>query len=197
MSERIRRAEVRFIQGMAVLEDLRLVERWKKVGTPFIVGAMGYGLPVAPDIDMEIFCRRPSVEAGFRVLSECVTHPRVRKARFANELDGPDQGLYFQLRYLDGLGEEWKLDMWLVANDHPGPLSRDLLTPMRRALTEESRDAILEIKEAILARGLKYRSIDVYRAVLEGGVRGLEAFQAWHERVKPSGLTDWRPKLPR
>ncbi|MFZ5826246.1 MAG: hypothetical protein ACOY94_18275 [Bacillota bacterium] len=194
MSERIRRAEERFVQSMSILEDLRLLERWSRVGTPCIVGAMAYGLQVAPDIDLEVFADRPTVQAGFGVLAEVAPHPRVRKVRFANELDGPDQGLYFQLRYRHQSGEEWKLDMWLVAHDHPGPLSRDLVTPMRRALTDERREAILAIKEQVRAKALSYPSIDIYRAVLEGGARSLEDFQAWHDRIRPSGLTTWRPK---
>lgn len=195
MSERIRRAEVRFVQAMAILEDLRLLDRWGQVGTPCIVGAMAYGLQVAPDIDLEIFCHRPTVQAGFGVLSAVAPHPRIGKVRFANELDGPDQGLYFQLRYRHESGEEWKLDMWLVANDHPGPLSREMVTPMRRALTDETREAILAIKERVRAGRLDYPSIDIYQAVLEGGARSLEEFLAWHEGVKPMGLTTWRPNL--
>lgn len=193
MTERIRRAEERFVQSMAILEDLNLLDRWRKVGTPCIVGAMGYGLQVAPDIDMEIFCDRPSVEAGFGVMAQVAPHPRIRKVRFANELDGPDRGLYFQLRYRHERGEEWKLDLWLVANDHPGPLSRDLVTPMRRTLTDTTREAILTVKEYVLANRLNYPSIDIYRGVLEGGARSPAEFLAWHERVKPAGLTNWRP----
>jgi hypothetical protein len=196
MSERIRQAEQRFVQAMAILEDLKLLERWGRVGTPCIVGAMSYGLQVAPDIDLEIFCQRPTVEAGFQVLAEVAAHPRVRKVRFANELDGPDQGLYFQVRYRHESGEEWKLDMWLLAHDHPGPLSRDMVTPMRRALTDETREAILALKEWVLAGGHPYTSIRIYQAVLEGGVRTPADFLAWFERVKPSGLTTWRP-MPR
>lgn len=197
MSERIRRAEERFVQSMAILDDLRLLERWSRVGTPCIVGAMAYGLQVAPDIDLEIFCDRPKVQAGFGVLAEVAPHPRVRKARFANELDGPDKGLYFQLRYHHPSGEEWKIDSWLVAHSHPGPLSRDLVTPMRRALTDEAREAILAIKEQVRARNLGHPSMDIYQAVLEGGTRSLPEFLAWREQVRPSGLTNWRPKPAR
>jgi hypothetical protein len=120
----------------------------------------------------------------------------VRKVRFANELDGPDQGLYFQVRYRHESGEEWKVDMWLLAHDHPGPLSRDMVSPMRRALTDETREAILALKEWVLAGGHPYTSIRIYQAVLEGGARTPEEFLAWFERVKPLGLTTWRP-MPR
>ena len=43
--------------------------------------------------------------------------------------------------------------------------SRDVVEPMRAALTDERRQAILEIKEQIMARGLDRPSIHVYRAV--------------------------------
>ncbi len=193
MSERIRRAEKRFVTAMSILDELRLLERWGRIGNPCIVGAMAYGLQVAPDIDMEIFCDRPTVQAGFALISACVQDPRIRRARYANELDGPDQGIYFQLRYRHESGEDWKLDMWLVANDHPGPLSRDLVEPMRRALTDETREAILSIKEQGLARKAKVPSIDIYRAVLDDHVRTYKEFVAWQQGAKPAGLTFWRP----
>jgi len=193
MSERIRRAEKRFVTAMSILEELRLLERWGRVGNACIVGAMAYGLQVAPDIDMEIFCDKPSVQVGFAILSACVQNPRVRKARYANELDGPDQGLYFQLRYLHPGGEEWKLDMWMVAKDHPGPLSRDLVEPMRRALSDETREAILLVKEQVRAKRAAIPSIQIYEAVLEHGVRSYEEFLTWQAVAQPAGLTDWRP----
>ena len=160
-----------------------------------VVGSVAYGLVVEPDVDLEIYCPRPRVEAGFVVMSELALQPGVWKIRFSNELQGPDPGLYWQIRYRQPASPAqplWKIDMWLLAEDYPGPRSADLVEPMRRALTPEIRAAILRIKEAALGRQ-EVHGIDVYRAVFDGGVRTPEAYQRWMAAHGRLGLTTWRP----
>jgi hypothetical protein len=70
------------------------------------------------------------------------------KVRFSNELGPPHHGLYWQLRYRDPgspAGEVWKIDMWLLGHDCPGPVARDLVEPLRNALTREQRATILRL----------------------------------------------------
>ena len=89
-----------------MLADLDLIRRWSQFARPVIVGAMSYGLMVAPDIDMEIFHGgEPPTEASFAVMAACAGHPAVRKVRFSNHLDGADEGIYWQLRIATG-GED-------------------------------------------------------------------------------------------
>jgi len=186
------RAEARRLAAHDVLERLQIVERWSAIGEPTVVGAVAYGLVVAPDIDLEIRCAQPRVEDGFAVLSEIAPLPGVWRVRFSNELESPDQGLYWQIRYRFAPGSEpWKLDMWLLPHDHRGPKSTNMVDAMRRALTDETRVAILEIKAAVSGEGA--RSIDVYRAVLDDGVRSAPEFAEWNERNASTGLVDWRP----
>lgn len=56
---------------------------------------------VAPYIDLEIYYDAPTVEPGFALVSELARQPAIWKVRFSNELDRPDQGLCWQLRYRD------------------------------------------------------------------------------------------------
>jgi hypothetical protein len=188
------RADNRLHIAQHILAQLHLVERWRAFGDPVLVGAVAYGLVVAPDIDMEIYCDEPKIEDGFAVLEACALHPRVRKARFANKLEGPDMGLYWQLRYLHEDGQEWKVDMWSVRRDHPGPLSVDLIAPMKQALTAETRRTILELKEQLLLDPtLQCGSIHLYRAVLDDGIRSIDQLKNWLEHNEVDRLTAWQP----
>jgi hypothetical protein len=190
------RAAQRQQSARRILARLQLLERWRAFGRPVLVGAVAYGLVVAPDIDLEIYCPAPKIEDGFEVLRACALDPQVRKARFANELHGPDQGLYWQLRYLAEDGVEWKVDMWSLADAHPGPNAAALAAPLQRALTAETRLAILEIKEAAqLDPGWQCGSIHIYRAVLDDGVRSVAQFKAWLGQHSTQGLSDWKPRL--
>jgi hypothetical protein len=179
-----------------ILAQLQLMERWSAFGSPVLVGAMAYGLVVAPDIDMEIYCELPRIEDGFEVLRTCALHPRVLKARFSNRLNEPDMGLYWQLRYQHEEGQEWKIDMWSMRQDHPGPTSAELVEPMKRALTDETRQVILELKEqALLDPKLQCGSIYIYRAVLSDGVRNVEQLKTWLQHHQTAGLTTWKPGI--
>jgi len=190
------RAADRLRIAQYILADLQLIERWRTFGKPIVVGAVAYGLVVAPDIDIEIFCDEPKIRDGFAVLRDCALHPRIRKARFVNELDGPDQGLYWQLRYQHRNGQEWKIDMWSMQHSHPGPCSAALVEPMKQSLTDETRQAILELKEqTLLDVTLHCGSIHIYRAVLDDSIRSVEQFRMWLERNPATGLVAWTPKI--
>jgi hypothetical protein len=193
MDDILLRAEKRRERALDIIEELNLLQRWSRYGSPVIVGAIRYGLVVAPDIDVEIYCDEPRIEHGFDVMSEVARVPGVWKVRFANELEGPDQGLYWQVRYRNPEGDVWKVDSWLLRHDHPhAHWAEKFADAMQKALTDETRRAILEIKEALLGEA-GIRGIDIYRAVLEGGVRDVSGFRHWIEEHKPCGIMLWLP----
>ncbi|MBA2286418.1 MAG: hypothetical protein H0W02_13125 [Ktedonobacteraceae bacterium] len=187
-------AEERLRKAHEILAELQLFERWQVFGTPILVGAVAYGLAMAPDIDMEIHCDVPRIEDGFSVLRECALHPNVRKARFGNYLDEVDEGLYWRLIYRTDEGTDWKIDMWALHRDHGGPCAMPLVEPLRQVLIPETRCAILELK-ALMQDGSipRHPSIDIYRAVIDGGVRTGTQLEAWLELHPRPFLTFWKP----
>ncbi|MEV5573959.1 hypothetical protein AB0L06_28310 [Spirillospora sp. NPDC052269] len=185
------RAAARRQAALDIVRDLDLASRWSSVGDHHLVGSVALDLVVEPDVDMETYTRTPTVDAGWSVLSSLAVLPGVRRAKFTNALDTPDLGLYFQLQY-ERADRLWKIDMWLLPTDHPGPCARDLVTPMLQALTPATRDHILTIKEAAYASGVPVQGIRVYQAVLDAGVTTYPEFQAWEARI-PDTLTTWRP----
>jgi hypothetical protein len=194
MTDVLQRAQARRLTAERVLAELALFAKWSVFGRPVLVGAAAYDLVVAPDIDMEIYCPTLRIEHGFAVISQCALHPGVTKARFANELSGRDKALYWQLRYRDG-DTEWKIDMWSAPTDYDLPRSEHFVEPMRAALTPETRRAILELKEARSADAtLACLSIDLYRAVLEDGIRTPDRLRLWLQTHDVGALTDWKPK---
>ena len=73
-----------------------------------------------------------------------------------------------------------------------------LVEPMKQALTDETRETILALKEqAVLDPLLLCGSIHVYRAVLDDRVRSVEQFRNWLEHHQTGGLTAWRPGMDR
>lgn len=189
------RAEQRRHRALSLVDELGLRERWAPVGRVELVGAVAHGLVVSHDIDFEVFTRgEPNVADGFAVLSSLAEHPRVRKAQFTNALRTADQGLYWQIRCVDADSIEWKVDLWTLAEDHPGPCAAWIVEPMQRALTDASRRAILTLKEARAAgQTIPVASIDLYRAVLDGGVQTPEELSAFLGPDYTPSLTPWTP----
>ena len=191
----IGRADRRRAKALGVIDDLELVRRWSAVGRVELVGAVAYDLVVSPDIDMEVFTDgTPRVRDGFRVLAELAEHPSVTRARFTNALSTADQGLYWQVGCRDDEGEEWKVDIWTLARDHPGPLSTSLVAAMRSAVRTEERQRILALEEARAAGAARgVASIDIYRAVLDGGVTTPDELEAFLGPDYAPSLNPWLP----
>ncbi|MHB1295768.1 MAG: hypothetical protein ACYC4R_12320 [Anaerolineae bacterium] len=177
-----------------LLDDLDLFGRWSAYGQPELVGALASGVVLAPDIDMEIYADCPRIADGFAVMAGLAELPGVRKVRFANEMAGPDQGLYWGLHVVDTEGTLWKVDAWLVAHDHPNAhWAKALHDGLCRVLTDETRRAILTIKAA-LAGDSRARGVDIYRAVIEGGVRDAQGYLDWLATHPPEVMVSWRPE---
>lgn len=85
--------------------------------------------------------------------------------------------------YRSGRGRDWTLDVWFVEGPDRQPDLVHLRT-MPARLTPDVRAAILLIKHAWADRddcGTSVRSYDVYRSVLDDGVRTPEQFDRWRE----------------
>lgn len=182
-----------------IMASLRLMEHWSRHGRPVLVGAVAHDLVWGPDIDLEVYCPSLRVEDGFAVLAACSAVATegpcaVLGAEYGNFLNGPDGALYWRLRIGTADGTEWKVDMWSAPDDYALPRGERLVAPLRRAMTEEVRVAVLRLKHLREQGALpECLSIDLYRAVLDGGVRSVEDFRAWAAGNTLGGLTGWTP----
>ena len=191
----LRCAAIRRHRALEIAAALDLSARWSAVGEVVSVGAVAYDLVVSRDLDYEVFTAGPpTVRGGFEVLTELAELPAVTGVRFTNALDTADHGLYWQVRCRDDDAEPWKIDVWTLPVDHPGPCAAWLVEPMRQALTNDLRVAILRLKEARTNGHIpNIASIDLYRAVLDDGVRTHDDLRAWVGNDYAPTLTHWRP----
>lgn len=191
-----------------LLERLDFLHRWGRYGKPELVGALSLGLVVRPDIDFEVYADKAEVSHGFCVYREIASLPGVRQVLFVDHRDSPDadsggaarvldpplyQELYWQVRVLEE-DVEWKIDCWHLEHSHPhAHWGRRFSDAMDHALTRETRDAILRIKETARDDG-DVHGIHIYRAVLQAGVRTPAEFERWRHRYGLSAaLNFWLP----
>ncbi|MEV7940071.1 hypothetical protein AB0O82_28545 [Kitasatospora sp. NPDC088264] len=175
----------------AVSADLGLDELLGALGEPVRVGSSALGLMVRRDLDVTVVCPRLDTAAHERVAAlgtRLALHPRVRQVRLRNDTGTwntdpaayPD-GLYLGLDYRCPQGRDWTLDLWFVDEPARQP---DLahLRDLPPRLTPQAREAVLRIKHAWSEHpeyGRGVRGWDVYRAVLDDGVRTPEQFEQW------------------
>lgn len=179
----------------AVLTRLNLLQQLRQAGRPELIGSSVLGLMVWRDIDISVVSPGLTIVQAFEAMRPLITRPHVTQVRYINgsgplnETELPrDERYYFAALYRTEARSEWKIDIsfWLadVPRDEPA-----YLEAIRRRLTDETRLAILWIKE-VWHRLPTYRtavtSMDIYDAVLEHGVRTPSGFDRYlGERGKP------------
>ena len=194
LDDLIVRAKARGAAARGILDELGLVAAWSRYGRPVLVGAVANDLGLDPDIDLEVYCPTLSPDHGFAVLAQAARNPAVKETLFQNHLDGPDGAYYWRIHYAASDGEMWKIDMWSAADDYALPRGEHLVGPLGRALTPEIRRAILALKAWRAQAGFDCLSIDLYRAVVSGGVRDAQGLMAWKAANETGQLSDWRPQ---
>ncbi|MEU5977812.1 hypothetical protein [Streptomyces sp. NPDC047315] len=177
-------------EAEGVYRELGLDGLLADVGTATVVGSAALGLMVRRDLDLDVACERlddAAVAAVAAVGARLATHPQVRLVTFRNdcgawnqEPDAYPNGLYLGVECVSS-GATWHLDIWFLDEPERQP-STVHLTTLRPRLTDETRAAIVDIKRAWVDRpeyGTTVKSFDVYRAVLDDGVRDPARFETW------------------
>lgn len=170
-------------EAALVLEGLGLLSLLEKVGRPVQVGSVALGLMVARDIDITTLCPELETTVIFDLGRPLAEHPRVRTLFFRNDTgswnidpDYPD-GIQWRVGYQTSAGEDWTLDLWFI-HEQSRQFDLDHLESLAPRLTEETRRAILAIKQAWHGHP-DYSSYAIYAAVLDHGVRTPDEFGAY------------------
>jgi hypothetical protein len=178
-----------------VVRELRIVEHWEDVGARVhVVGSLRTGLQIRHlDIDFHVYSNPLQVAASFQAVGSIANHPRVHSVSYRNLLDAEDQCLEWHALYTSEAGEEWQIDMIHMHPESPyAGVFEDVADRIAGALTDETRTAILAIKDAVPA-GQKVPGIRIYQAVLRDGVRGWNEFATWDARHPDEGIVTWAP----
>jgi hypothetical protein len=194
----LRRQAALQAEARDVVRELGLREHLGRLGPLELIGSSASGLMVWRDLDVAVRCADPATEAVLDATRPVLAHPRVREVLYRPELGsrspsgGPaDQRWYFVLRYERAAGELWKVDvsLWRL-----GDAARELYfdaSELRRRLTDETRAAILWIKDVWHRRPSypeEVGGVEIYDAVLNHGARTPEQFAAYlRARRLPAG----------
>jgi hypothetical protein len=174
-----------------ILYKKGLIDILTSFGTPHIHGS--YILDLMTWRDLDIYLEVDTIsESKFFMLGEriCNSFAPV-KMSLRNEIKAKTKGLPSGLYWGIYLGNErdgaWKIDIWAVSASECERLLQFGNT-IKQKLTAETSQAILDIKSQCwrdAAYRRTYSSADIYKAVLEYNVRGIEGFKEYlNQRIQ-------------
>lgn len=179
----------------------RLAERLDVEGTfrrrgaeARLVGSLRTGLLLKHlDVDFHIYSPAVIVGASFAAVAEIAARPGVSDVGFKNLLATEEQCLEWHLRVTDEEGRSWQVDLIHMPAGSPfdGFFER-VADRIRARLTPETRLAVLRLKHAV-PEGMKVAGVEIYRAVLDGGVRTWDELMAWRRDHPLDGVDRWMP----
>ncbi|MBQ7052567.1 MAG: hypothetical protein IJN79_07200 [Clostridia bacterium] len=171
-AERKRRAD-------RILYELGLYDRLKEIGRPHVIGSYRMDMMAWNDPDLDIENRDMSKEKLhdltayiLRTFSPCWYEAK-------EEINDEGKTVWFHGFEAVVDGELWNFDLWFFDEETIQKAEAYCdRTAARAEAMPGSREAIMRIKEELIARDLygygKYASMDVYRAVLDQGIRTAE-----------------------
>ncbi len=178
-----------------MVQELRIREIWESVGaTVNLVGSLRMGLIAANrDVDFHIYTSPFRLSESFRAMGLLAEHPKVHTIHYVNLLEEEDRCISWQALCHDEIGEAWQIDMIHILEDSVyAGYFESVADRLLRRLTPETREAILRLKWDLFPKG-QVRGIEVYRAVLDGGIRDKKSFLKWRETHPLEGICHWMP----
>ena len=178
-----------------VIKDTDIIEIWSSIGaTVNLVGSLKMGLLINNrDIDFHIYTTPFKLSNSFSAISRLAENKRIVTISYANLLEAEDKCVEWHAFYEDQDGHSWQIDMIHILNESPyvGHFEK-VAERVCRVLTPETRGDILKIKNCIPIEK-KVMGIQIYRAVIECGIRDINAFWQWKEQNPDEGIIKWIP----
>lgn len=169
----LKREAEKMIQECGLPQLLAAYPEW------FVGGSYSYDLMCWRDLDIYVLDTQHDLKRCFEVAYELSFRLNAKKSRFTNNVGGEPNGFYWGIKLGNERQGAWKLDVWFldsISYEQHAAYSAQ----MNEKLTAETRAIILAIKEAYWRRP-EYRDTvtgdQIYRAVLENGVRDLSDFE--------------------
>jgi len=196
MSEVLQKAAVNQDRAWKIIENTRIIEIWESIGAEInLVGSLKTGLLADHlDIDFHIYTDSCSISESFKAISLLAENNRINKIEYINLLNEDDMCLEWHALYEDEQNDIWQIDMIHIAKASPyAGVFEEVAERIINALTPESKEIILTIKNTACRLNRKVPGINVCRAVIEGKVKTYSEFLAYESQNKTEGIILWKP----
>ena len=162
-----------------ILESSGLLGHLKHYGRPHVIGSCRMGVMAWNDIDIDIENHGMTLEKLYHLTRFIIDafHPFWYEAK--EEMDGAGKNVWFHGFEAMIDGERWNFDLWFFDRETIRQ-AEEYCDGIAARATAPQKEAIVRLKKGLLEMGLysfdKFRSVDVYRAVLEENAEDVQAF---------------------
>ena len=178
-----------------ILEQTGIIPAWERIGaTVHLVGSLKSGLLAkSRDIDLHIYTDTLNIAASFSVIQELAERLSLKEIQFKNLIQTEEECIEWHVLYEDEDMNTWKFDMIHIrkGSKYDGVVEKVTAAIVNR-LTLEIKKTILQIKFDV-PNGLQIPGIEIYHAVIEGGVRSYEELEQWRKTNPLTNSLDWLP----
>ncbi|OGH47816.1 MAG: hypothetical protein A3A51_03875 [Candidatus Levybacteria bacterium RIFCSPLOWO2_01_FULL_39_10] len=173
-------------EGQEVLGELKINEQFSKLGKIVIGGSLISGLMTWRDIDIGVEVENmPSKNDLSNLFTSLLSNSKILQLNYSDNTElinlHHPKGIYFGIKYQKEKEKIWKIDLWFISPEDNQQSIEDLKW-LQQKITQETKMIILSIKNEI-DTDPRYKksifSIDIYKAVIENGVKDLEAFKKY------------------
>ena len=176
-----------------ILYEHGLLDMLGAIGTPHIVGSYKMDMMAWNDLDIDIENDRMSLPELYRLTGRLLETFRPSWYEAKEERTPEGKTVWFHGFETVVGGELWNVDLWFFDRETIEAAERYCDSIVQSAAASQ-REEIISIKRELIKRGLysfdTFHSTDVYRAVLEMGIKNTEEFL---ERYARSAAAARRP----
>lgn len=174
-------------EAYEVLQELDLINILSIYGKPEIVGSLATGLMTWRDIDIEVI-KEINEDKYWEIVRKLFHTPHYKRLFVANFLKSINpntpKGFHVCIEEYGKTDDRWNIDIWFFSPRNPN--EKNFNAWIKDKITDENRPIILSIKNKI-SNNPKYKkeifSIDVYKAVIENGVKNLDDFKRYLQAI--------------
>lgn len=162
-----------------ILYEFGLLDKLEEFGKAHIIGSYRMDMMAWNDLDIDIENDNMSLDKLYELTDYVLNVFRPIWYEAKEELTPDGKRVWFHGFETEITGELWNADLWFFDKETIKNAERYCDDIASRA-DRVQKDMIINIKNELIARGLysfeRYRSIDVYKAVIENGARDTEDF---------------------
>ena len=171
-------------QADKILYAFGLLKELEKIGVPHIIGSYRMDTMAWNDLDIDIENENMSLEQLYELSSFVLNtfHPTWYEAK--EEINEEGKKVWFHGFETYITGELWNVDLWFFERETITN-AEEYCDDIAKRTSQKQKDRIVWIKEQLISRGLysfeKYKSVDVYKAVMEKDVEDVEQFLSFFQ----------------
>ena len=169
----------RKIAADRLLYELGLFDKLAEIGKPHIIGSYRMDMMAWNDLDIDIENEAMSLEKIYELSTFIINtfHPVWYEAK--EEVNADGKKVWFHGFETMITGELWNVDLWFFDKETIVE-AENYCDNIADNTSQAQKDTIVSIKSELIERGLysleQYKSVDVYKAVMESNVRNVDEF---------------------